>query len=137
MEGMSRNAARSYVYAITAWVMFVPGAIYLAVYSEWRKRHPWSAICLIWEWALVVEIIRCALIWIILLRSDWDAQVVLAKERSEANKQLSENDIVTSPKTRVLIQNKDKEEAKGIKCTLHRISNKDVKEATDNYLCLN
>eukprot|EP01084_Bolivina_argentea_P137513 242191_1 len=108
MEGMARNAERSYVYSITAWLMFVPGSIYLAIYSKWRHQHKWSAICLIWEWALIIEIIRCILIWIILLRTDWNKQVILAKERSEALKK-KENEknkcVRTSPKTRMLIEN--------------------------------
>eukprot|EP01084_Bolivina_argentea_P295397 508549_1 len=84
MEGMSRNIERSYVYFITSWVIFIPGAIYFGIYCKWNKQHKWSTICLIWYWALFVEIIRCVWIWVILLNTDWNKQVVLAKERSEA-----------------------------------------------------
>lgn len=118
MEGMSRNIERSYVYSITAWLMFVPGSIYLAIYSPWSKGgiyyKKWSAICSIWVWALIVEVIRCILIWFILLRTDWKKQVILAKERSEALKKKENDDknkngnkSNTSPKTRALIANND------------------------------
>merc|ERR1719384_1743473 len=92
MEGMARNKERSYVSCITAWFVFVPGAIYLALYSPWRHVHKWSAICLIWYWALFVEVLRFVVIWTLLLRTDWDKQVMLAKERSEALKKEDENE---------------------------------------------
>ena len=120
--------------------MFVPGAIYLGLYSPWSKETPWSPIVLIWGWGLVVEVIRCVLIWIILVRTDWDRQVFLAKERSEAAKtedhtddiddddnrdeDVHRVDIRTSPKTRALIGDIESEEDRVKRltaCSLHEI----------------
>ena len=127
MEGMARNSERSWVYSATAWLLFVPGSVYLALYSPWRKRHKWSPICLIWGWALVVEVLRCALIWAILLRTDWHKQVARAKQRSEAS------EVKTSPKTRALIANDDDDEDdenRATACSLHEIPK-------DDYLRMN
>ena len=164
MEGMARNAERSYVYSITAWLMFVPGSIYFALYSPWSKQHKWSAICLIWEWGLVVEIIRCILIYIILWRTNWEKQVIAAKERSEALKKKKkleeEKNERASPKTRALIANdglaedeRDPQKERNLTaCSLHEMDHaqdyddKDRKltsqnprnsKTTDDYLCLN
>ena len=148
MEGMARNKERSLVSSITAWFIFVPGSIYLALYSPWRNIHKWSAICLIWYWALVVEVIRFVVIWWLLLRTDWEKQVMLARERSEALKKKDDaKHIRTSPKTRALIESdgigSDDEEdrRKRTACSLHEIPN-DTKtifksKTTDDYLCLN
>merc|ERR1712176_1311422 len=101
--------------------------------------HPWSPIVLIWGWGLVVEVIRCILIWIILLRTDWDKQVFLAKERSEAAgkrpEQIGSDDndedgdgitnIKTSPRTRALIGDIDDEDEKVRRrtaCSLHEVA---------------
>merc|ERR1712013_551031 len=135
MEGLARNSARSWVYATTAWLLFVLGSIYLALYSKWRHAHPWTPICLIWGWALVVEVLRCVLIWIILLRTDWKKQVELAKQRSEAAKKEEEGDteeenIKTSPNTRALIAADDEgddedERRRATACSLHEIPKDD------------
>merc|ERR1712129_580860 len=98
---------RSYVSCVTAWFVFVPGAIYLALYSPWRHEEKWSAICLIWYWALLVEAIRFVVSWFLLLRTDWDKQVLLAKERSEALNNKKNKNCKTSPKTRALIAEND------------------------------
>lgn len=91
---------------------------------------------LIWGWGLVVEVIRCILIWIILARTDWGRQVFLAKERSEAmgkkDEDKDEGDkedgkhIRTSPRTRALIaeiddEDEDEMERKRTACSLHEI----------------
>jgi len=140
MEGMARNVERSLVYSVTSWLMFVPGAIYFGVYSPWSKKEKWSAICWIWKVALIVEIIRCVLIWIILWTTNWQKQVRLAKQRSEALKNKEHEkaeatdkcDTATSPKTRALIQNEPRDDGDSIEhrtltaWSLHELPNEEL-----------
>eukprot|EP01084_Bolivina_argentea_P000574 1075_1 len=89
LEGMARNIERSWIYGITSWLIFVPLAIYFGIYSKLHNKHKYSPICLIWYIALFVEIIRCILIWIVLLRTNWRKQIILAKQRSETLQQFN------------------------------------------------
>lgn len=84
MEGMARNTERSLVYSVTAWLMFVPGAIYLGLYSPWSKM-----VCL------------CS------LRSDWICGVQLESLfNAFFQRQISKNSKVRkseSPKIDILL----------------------------------
>ena len=83
-EGLSRVKLRAMIYIATAWLVYVPGAVYLGYCSNWYKRWDMNRVVLIWSVALVVETIRTVVIWaLILLRTDWVKLSNAAKKRSE------------------------------------------------------
>jgi len=81
MEGMSRNTAKAIVYSGTAWFLYVPLALYLALYSPLKDKY--SPVIIIWFTALFNEIIRVILIYIVLYNTNWEKEAENAKKRSE------------------------------------------------------
>lgn len=81
LEGMSRNTSMAAVQGIGTWFVHVPLTVYLMLFCPAFKAKPVRAF---WLGSTLAETAKGAVMWTLVLTSNWEKQMVLAKERNEA-----------------------------------------------------
>ena len=81
LEGMSRNTSMAAVQGIGTWFVHVPLTVYLMLFCPAFKTKPVRAF---WLGSTLAETAKGAVMWTLVLTSNWEKQMALAKERNEA-----------------------------------------------------
>ena len=89
LEAMSRNTLKAIVYTSSSWLLFVPLAIYFGIYSNVFDDADY-AITIIWMVALGVCVLRCVIVWVLLLRIDCKDECRKVKQRNTLKTRESE-----------------------------------------------
>ena len=81
MEGMSRNTSMALVQGLGTWVVHVPLTIYLMLFCPYFKD---KAVRAFWLGSTLAEVAKGAVMWTLVLTTNWEKQSRLAQERNEA-----------------------------------------------------
>jgi len=82
LEAMSKNKAKGLINVLCAWFGYVPACVFLMTGDnhQYIGMAPVSSIFVV---GLAVEFVRATLLWIVVLRTDWNKASRDAKERNE------------------------------------------------------
>ena len=81
LEGMSRNTAMAIVTSIGTWCVTVPLSAYFALWCPWFQGSSEMRLKGLWCGSAVGECVKCAILWFIVLRTNWKTVV---EERARA-----------------------------------------------------